>query len=223
MSENYRDVIVNAFTEESAAKFREQVIGKAMVNPDMPITIYIDSYGGYIDSLNCMLETLEQVPNPIITICVGKAMSCGAVLLSVGDYRFCGRHSRVMVHQGSGGSQGPIESQQNNVDESKRLNKKLMTMIASRCGMTLTDFKIIMKEKLTKGDDEARDMYLSAEASVEIGIVDFIGMPHIEPVIQYAIKPAPEKVYKLEKPKKKAKKKTKKKTKKKAKKKAKKS
>lgn len=221
MSESYKDIIVNTFTEESAAKFREQVINKAIQNPDVPITIYIDSYGGYLDSLNSMLETIEQVPNPIITVCTGKAMSCGAVLLSVGDYRFCGRHSRVMVHQGSSGMSGPIEGQQNDVNESKRLNKKLMTMIAARCSMSLADFKILMKSKLTNDDDEARDMYLSAESALEIGIVDFVGMPHIEPIVQYAVKSAPEKEYKFEKPKKKVKKKKAKK--KKAKKKAKKS
>lgn len=196
MSDHHKDIIVNKFTEESAKHFREQVISRAMRDHEAPIIVYIDSYGGYIDSLNSMLETMEQVPNQIITVCIGKAMSCGAVLLAAGDHRFCGRRSRVMVHQGSGAAWGPIESQQNDVDESKRLNKQLMTFIAKRCGMSLKDFKEEMKKRLVKGDDEARDMYLPAEAALELGIIDYVGMPHVKPMTIYSVEPAPEKVYK---------------------------
>jgi ATP-dependent Clp endopeptidase proteolytic subunit ClpP len=223
------EIIVNKFTEDSAKDFRKKVVRQAMRDPDMPIIIYIDSYGGYIDSLNSMLETIEQVPNPIVTVCKGKAMSCGAVLLAAGDHRFCGRRSRVMVHPGSSGTQGHIESLQNDVDESKRLSKELMTFIAERCGMSHTKFKQEMKKRLVKGDDEARDLYLPAEAAKEVGLVDQIGMPLIKPLIMYTIETSEPKQYSketpedlleslgvIDKPKKKTKKKaTKKKTKKK--------
>ena len=189
------EIIVNKFTEESAKSFREKVIYRAMQDPNMPIIVYIDSYGGYMDSLNSMLETIEQVHNPIITVCKGKAMSCGAALLAAGDHRFCGRRSRVMVHQGSSGTGGPIESQQNDIDESKRMNKELMTFIAERCGKTLTEFKAEMKKRLVKGDDEARDMYLPADEAKKLGIVDYIGMPHVKPVTVYSVEAAPQKTY----------------------------
>lgn len=195
MSENYKDIVVNSFTEESAKAFREQVISRAVADSQAPITIYIDSYGGYLDSLNNMLETIEQVPNPIITVCQGKAMSCGAALLAAGDHRFCGRNSRVMIHQGSSGTWGPIESQQNDVDENKRINKQLMLMISARCGMSLRAFKEEMKKRLHRNDDEARDLYLPAESAVELGIVDFVGMPHIRPITQYVVEVAPKKTY----------------------------
>lgn len=196
MSDINDDIIVNKFTEESAKNFRKKVIHKAMQDQNQPITIYIDSYGGYIDSLNSMLETIEQVPNEIITVCIGKAMSCGAVLLSAGNYRFCGRKSRIMVHQGSSGTGGPIEGLQNDVNESKRLNKQLIEVVAKRCGKTLKQFKDEMKKRLHKDDDEARDMYLPAKEALEIGIIDFIGMPHIKQVVAYSIEVAPEKKYK---------------------------
>lgn len=194
-NQNHKDIIVNTFDEESAKKFREQVIARAIQDANAPITIYIDSYGGFLDSLNSMLETIEQVPNPIVTICQGKAMSCGAMLLVAGDYRFCGRRSRVMVHQGSSGTGGPIESLQNDVTEAKRLNKEFMSFIAKRCGMSLKDFKIEMTKRLVKDDDNARDLYLSAEAALELGLVDFVGMPHIKPITQYQIEVAPKKTY----------------------------
>lgn len=195
MSDVNDEIIVNKFTEDSAKNFRKKVIHRAMQDPNQPIIIYIDSYGGYLDSLNSMLETIEQVPNEIITVCIGKAMSCGAALLAAGDYRFCGRRSRVMVHQGSSGAGGPIEGLQNDVDESKRINRQLMEMMAKRCGKTLKQFKTEMKERLHKDDDEARDMYLPAKEALEIGIIDFIGMPHVKPVTMYSVEPAPEKKY----------------------------
>lgn len=195
MSDSYEDIVVNKFNEESAKKFRSQVLKRAALDESMPIVVYIDSYGGYIDSLNNMLDTIEQVPNQIVTVCTGKAMSCGAVLLAAGDFRFCGRNSRVMVHQGSSGAGGPIESLQNDVDESKRINKQLMTKIAERCGKTLTQFKKEMKERLHRDDDEARDLYLPPECALELGIIDYVGMPVVKPVIMYSIDCAPEKQY----------------------------
>ena len=191
----YDEILVNKFTEESAKDFRKKVITRAVLDANAPIIIYIDSYGGYVDSLNTMLETIEQVPNPIVTVCVGKAMSCGAILLAAGDHRFCGRKSRVMVHQSSSGAIGPTESLQNDVTENKRLNKEFMSFIAKRCGKTLKIFKEEMKSKLIKADDEARDLYLSAEGAVELGLVDYIGMPHVKPVTMYSIESSPEKQY----------------------------
>lgn len=190
------DIIVNSFTEESARTFRDRVLKRASIDPTMPVIVYIDSYGGYLDSLNSMLETMEQVPNPIVTVCVGKAMSCGAALLAAGDHRYCGRQSRVMVHQGSSGAGGPIEGMQNDVDESKRINKQMMTMIAKRCDKTLKQFKDEMKFRLHKDDNIARDMYLNAKSAKEIGIVDHVGMPVVRPIIMYTIETIPEHKYK---------------------------
>lgn len=195
MTTDFEEIIVNKFNEESARKFKSQILRKASIDSSMPIVVYIDSYGGHIDSLNSMLDTLEQVPNQIVTVCTGKAMSCGAVLLAAGDFRFCGRNSRVMIHQGSSGSGGPIESLQNDVDESKRINNQMMTKIAERCNMSLSEFKKQMKQKLHRDDDEARDLYLPPKEALELGIIDYIGMPLIKPVVMYSIETAPEKKY----------------------------
>jgi ATP-dependent Clp protease protease subunit len=190
MSDNsIDDIVVNEFTEQSARNFRKHLISRAVSDPGVPIIVYIDSYGGSLDSLNSMLETIEQVASPIITVCMGKAMSCGAVLLAAGDHRFCGRSSRVMIHQATGGDYGPIESLQKNVDECKRMNESFMAFLAKRCGKSLDQLKKIIK------DNDSRDLYLSAEDCRKFGIVDFIGMPHIKPLTMYQIDIAPEKTY----------------------------
>jgi ATP-dependent Clp protease protease subunit len=183
------DIIVNEFNEQSARQFRKQLITKAMQDPSAPIIVYIDSYGGYLDSLNSMLETIEQVTNPIVTVCIGKAMSCGAVLLAAGDHRFCGRFSRVMIHQSTGGDYGPVESLQKNVDECKRMNDMFMSFLAKRCNRSLTELKQIIK------DNESRDLYLDPEECVKLGIIEAIGMPHIKQITMYQLDVAPEKKY----------------------------
>jgi ATP-dependent Clp protease protease subunit len=184
------DIIVSDFTEQSAKQFRKQIIAKVAQDPGSPIIVYIDSYGGLLDSLNSMLETIEQISVPIITVCLGKAMSCGAVLLAAGDHRFCGRFSRVMIHQSTGGDYGPVENLQKNVDECKRMNDMFMAFLAKRCGKSLNDLKQIIK------NNESRDLYLDAKDSLRFGIVDAIGLPLIKPMVMYHIEVAAEKTYK---------------------------
>lgn len=192
-----KPIVVQKFNEEATKKFSEQVYERASLDPNMPIVITIDSYGGALYSLLNMLETLEQVPNPIVTVCKGKAMSCGAVLLAAGDYRFCGRKSTVLVHKASGGALGPSEFLQNDINEVKRLNKMMMEMLAERCGKSLEEFRECMESDLLDSDtgDLARDWYIPAERAKEIGIVDYIGMPKVTPHVMYSIEPSEPKKY----------------------------
>lgn len=183
------DIVVNDFTEESAREFRKHILARIQADSSSPIIVYIDSYGGLLDSLNSMLETLEQVSAPIITVCLGKAMSCGAVLLAAGDHRFCGRHSRVMIHQSSGGDYGPVENLQKNVDECKRMNDMFMSFLAKRCGKSLSSLKQMIK------DNDSRDLYLDAESCLKFGIVDAIGMPVLKRMLMYQIETTLEKQY----------------------------
>ncbi len=90
---NTDEIWVIEFTAESAQEFREKLLEQSKDNPNRPIIVYIDSYGGQVDALAKMISTMDEIPNPIITACVGKAMSCGAILLSHGDIRFCDPHS----------------------------------------------------------------------------------------------------------------------------------
>lgn len=182
-------IIVNKFNEDSAREFRKRVFKASSADPSMPIVVYIDSYGGYVDALNNMLATMRMVPNKFVTVCVGKAMSAGAALLAAGDFRFCDVGSRIMIHELSGGAVGSIDDIKTDAKESDRLNLQLMTDIATRCGKTYKELKQIIK------DNEGRDLYLTADQAKEFGIVDFIGLPAIKPVVMYAIETLPEKKY----------------------------
>lgn len=175
------EIWVKQFTEESAAKFREQVLKVALRDPNMPIIVYIDSYGGYVHSLAKMIDTLDQLANPIITVCMGKAMSCGAILLSHGHVRFCAPNSTVMIHEVSSGTFGDVHDIHNDTLETKRLNEHFLGLLARNCGIK-TGYKGL--RKLIKERD-GRDLYLDPKAAVRFGVVDHVGTPAIIPRLSY--------------------------------------
>ena len=182
------EIWVTKFDEEAAQKFRDSVVFQSRLDPKRPITIYIDSYGGSIDALAKMIETIDEVPNTIVTACMGKAMSCGAVLLSHGDVRFCGKHSRVMVHETSSGTVGDVHDMHADVTETKRLNEYFLGLLAKNCGFKgYDDVRQLIKKQ------DGRDRYMDAKASLEFGIIDAIGTPRTTVNPLYEVTVAPEK------------------------------
>jgi ATP-dependent Clp endopeptidase proteolytic subunit ClpP len=183
---DHGDIVVNKFTEESVEKFRKRV-HRLSADPSMPIVIYIDSYGGNVDALNSMLSIMKSVNNVFVTVCQGKAMSAGAALLAAGDIRFSDADSRIMIHEASGGVVGSVDDVKTDAKEFDRLNLQLMTMIANKCGKTYDQLKTLIR------DNEGRDLYLTAEQAKSIGLIDFIGLPQVKPMITYSVECLPPK------------------------------
>lgn len=183
------EILVNEFTEESAIEFREEIQEEAKSDPTRPITVYIDSYGGNVDALANMLETLDEVPNPIITVALGKAMSCGAILLSHGDIRFCGKHARIMIHEVSGGTHGDVHDMNADAQETKRLNKYFIGLLAKNCGIK-GGYEAL--RKMIKSQD-GRDNYMDADAALKFGIIDSVGMPKLNRLKLYQVVVSPPK------------------------------
>lgn len=183
------EIVVNEFTEESAQDFRDKLILASKIDPREPIIVHIDSYGGSVDALAKMIETIDEVPNPIITVVIGKAMSCAAILLSHGDMRFCGKHSRIMVHEVSGGTGGDVHDVNADAIEMKRLNKHFMHLLAKNCNIK-GGYDAL--RKMIK-DQDGRDKYMNAEESKQFGIVDGIGMPRVTKALMYQIDLVPAK------------------------------
>jgi ATP-dependent Clp protease protease subunit len=179
------EIWVNKFNEESAKRFREQILKRVEDLPavEIPIVVYIDSYGGLVDSLAMMVETIDEVPNPVYTVCLGKAMSCGAILLSHGDRRYCGQHSSVMVHEVSHGAAGDVHDVFNDAEEGKRINAYWLGLLAKNCGIKGGYTKL---RKMIK-DRDGREWWMDAKAALNFGIIDEIGTPVIEPQIAFTI------------------------------------
>jgi ATP-dependent Clp protease protease subunit len=185
------EIWVNDFNEDAAGKFRDDLMSAAKGDPKRPIIVYIDSYGGAVDALASMIESMDEVQNPIITVAVGKAMSCGAVLLSHGDIRFCSKNARVMIHEVSGGVQnGDVHDQFADATEVKRLNEWFMGLLAKNCGIKggYNELRKLVKEQ------DGRDRYLDSADALKFGIVDVVGMPKVEKVSMYQVGVVPPKV-----------------------------
>lgn len=185
-----KEVWVNRFDEESAQKFREQLIMRAETDMTSPILIYIDSYGGSVDALAKMVGTMNEIPNKTITVCMGKAMSCGAILLSHGDYRFCDPLSRVMIHNVSSVAWGDVDALHASVAETERLQKMFMGLLARNCGKTYTD----VRKSIKAASEDGKEIYLDAEGAKKYGIIDEVGAPILAPKILWEYFSAPTKV-----------------------------
>ena len=167
-------VRVNKFTEDSAKKFHHEM---AMAHNTWQnvIPIVIDSYGGQVYSLMSMISAINSAELPVATIVEGKAMSCGAVLLTFGEQgmRFADPDATVMIHDVSSGGWGKIEELKADVAEAERLDEKIFTMMARNCGKKDDYFK---KKVFNK---KHADWFMDAPEAKRHGLVNHLRMPKL--------------------------------------------
>lgn len=163
---------VNKFNEEAAKKFAQQMAQAHCTGQDV-IPVIIDSYGGQVYSLMSMIAAINDAELPVATIVEGKAMSCGAVLLTFGDegMRFADPHATVMIHDVSSGCFGKIEELKADVKEAERLDEKIYTMMARNCGKKDDYFK---KKVFNK---KHADWFMDADEAKKHGIVNHLRLP----------------------------------------------
>lgn len=130
------------------------------------ISIYINSPGGSVTAGMAIYDTMHFIKSDVSTICVGMAASMAAFLLSSGTKgkRCCLPNSEVMIHQPLGGAQGQATEIKIAAERILKLRDKLNHMLAKNTGK---DLKTIEK-------DTERDYFLSAEESLNYGLVDKI-------------------------------------------------
>ena len=128
------------------------------------ISLYINSPGGEVYSGLAILDTMNFIKPQVSTICVGMAASMAAVLLSAGakGKRFCLPHSKVMIHQPSGGAQGQQTEIEIAAKEILYCRDRLNQILADHTGQSL--------ETIHK--DTERDNFMSAQDACAYGIVD---------------------------------------------------
>jgi len=174
--------------EKSAKEFREAVFSQSNENSEKPLIVTIDTRGGDVYALASMVETMRSVPNPIITSCSGKAFSAGAILLSYGLKRYCGPHSRIMIHEMVGWTEGNIHEVQADSEEFVRINQCWLGELARNC--KIEGGYNALKE-LIKNSKDNRTIRLTPEEAVKFGIVDGIGIPIIEIAYNLIVTVAP--------------------------------
>jgi ATP-dependent Clp protease protease subunit len=133
-------------------------------DPGKDIYLYINSPGGVVNSGLMIYDTMQHIKSDVVTICVGLAASMGSFLLAGGTKgkRLALPHSRIMIHQPSGGASGQASDIEIQAKEIIRLRRQLNGIYANNTGQTL--------EKIEKDMD--RDFFMSAEEAKEYGLID---------------------------------------------------
>jgi len=133
-------------------------------DPDKDINLYINSPGGSITAGLAIYDTMQYVKSDITTICTGQASSMAALLLAAGSKgkRFALPHSRIMIHQPMGATQGQATDIDIQAREIIRLKGALNEILALHTG----------QDKKKVGSDSERDFFMSGQEALEYGIVD---------------------------------------------------
>ncbi len=143
-----------------------QLLFLAADNPDRDIHIYINSPGGSVSAGLAIYDTIQFLSCPVNTICMGMAASMGCFLLAGGakGKRLALPHSRIMMHQPSGGSQGTAADIEIAAREILTLRRQMNELMAKHTGQSVERIEL----------DFDRDRYMSAQEAVDYGIIDQI-------------------------------------------------
>lgn len=138
-------------------------------SPEKDIYVYINSPGGLVSSGMAIYDTIQHISAPVNTICMGMAASMGSFLLAAGrkGKRSALPHSRIMMHQPSGGAQGTAADIEIQAREILYLRGKLNELYARHTGQAVDQIE----------KDMDRDRFMSAEEAKEYGIVDHVLAP----------------------------------------------
>ncbi len=141
-------------------------------DPDKDINIYINSPGGSVYSGLAIYDTMQFIKPDISTICVGIAMSMGALLLAAGTEgkRSALPNSKILIHQVSGGFQGQGTDIEIQAKETINLKRRLEEIIAQHTNQPV--------DKVSK--DMERDYYMNADEAEQYGIVDQVIATEVE-------------------------------------------
>jgi len=135
-------------------------------DPDKDISLYVNSPGGSVYAGLAVYDTMQFIKPDVSTICVGIAMSMAAILLAGGakGKRYALPNSKILIHQVSGGFEGPATDIEIHAREALSLRKRLDEILAKQTGQEM--------EKVER--DTERDYFMTAEESLKYGIIDKI-------------------------------------------------
>lgn len=133
-------------------------------DPERDINLYINSPGGSITAGMAIYDTMQFIKNDVTTICIGQCASMGALLLTAGakGKRFALPHSRILIHQPSGGAQGQATDVRIMAEEILRMREMTSRILSHHSGMPFDQVE----------KDVERDRILSPIQAKEYGLID---------------------------------------------------
>ncbi len=165
--------VVGPIEDHMANLIVAQLLFLESENPDKDISLYINSPGGSVTAGLAIYDTMQFIKPDVSTLCTGQAASMGAILLAGGcdGKRYGLPHSRVMIHQPLGGFQGQASDFEIHAKEILAVRERLNRLLAAHTGK---------KESIIDADTE-RDNFMSADESVEYGIIDKVLSSRADP------------------------------------------
>jgi ATP-dependent Clp protease, protease subunit len=152
--------------DEIANLIVAQLIHLESDDPDKDISLYINSPGGSVYAGLAIYDTMQFIKPDVSTICVGSAMSMGALLLAGGakGKRFALPNARILIHQVAGGYEGQASDVEIHAREVLNLRKRLDEIIADHTGQEIDKVRA----------DTERDYFMSAAEAKDYGIIDAV-------------------------------------------------
>jgi ATP-dependent Clp protease protease subunit len=165
--------VVGPIEDHMANLIVAQLLFLESENPDKDISLYINSPGGSVTAGLAIYDTMQFIKPDVSTLCTGQAASMGAILLAGGcaGKRYGLPHSRVMIHQPLGGFQGQASDFEIHAKEILTVRSRLNKLLAYHTG----------KKEGTIDSDTERDNFMSADESVEYGIIDKVLSARADP------------------------------------------
>ncbi len=160
-----RIIFVTGPIEDSMASvIVAQLLFLESENPDKDIYMYINSPGGIVTAGLSIYDTMQYIKPDVSTLSIGQAASMGSLLLAAGTKgkRYSLPHSRIMIHQPSGGYQGQATDIEIHANEILRVKKKLNQIYEKHTGNSLKKIEEMME----------RDKFMDSEEAKKIGLVD---------------------------------------------------
>lgn len=167
---------IGDITEKTARDF-SALMSEAYNTGQPVIPVIVDSFGGDVYALLAILSDIESSRLPVATICIGKAMSAGAVLLAHGTpgMRFMDPNATVMIHEaGSSAWWNKLSELKTNVEELNRLNQLIYIKMALACGHKNKEYFLKQIEKMKNVD-----WYLDCMECKKHKVVDHFGIPEL--------------------------------------------
>ena len=129
-------------------------------------SLYINSPGGIVTAGMAIYDTMQFIRPPVSTLCIGQAASMGSLLLAAGDkgMRYCLPHSRVMVHQPSGGFSGQASDIERHAEDIIKIKKRLNDLYVNHTGQSYNTIEKTLD----------RDYFMDSEEAKKFGIVDAV-------------------------------------------------
>ena len=156
--------LVGPVDDEVANLIVAQLLYLESENPDKDIHLYINSPGGSVSAMLAIYDTMQFITPDMSTICLGQAVSVGALLLTGGTSgkRYCLPHAKIMLHQPLGSFEGQATDINIHAREILKIRAQLEEILAAHTGQPLERIRM----------DTERDYFIDAQNAVEYGLID---------------------------------------------------